>query len=115
MRIIRKGDGERYVPPGHDEKVTAVKLFNPSNGALKIDAHVTSFEPGCSMDEEVHKESDHVFYMLEGKLEVKKAGKLIGVLETGDAIHIPAGEFHQVANPGPGKGIFFAVTVPPAK
>lgn len=114
MKIVKKGDGQVYVPPGHDNAVTAMKLFNPSTGCQKVDAHVTTFAPGTSMAEEVHTDSDHVFYLLEGRLEFRTGGNLVGVLEPGDAVHIPAGEYHQVSNPGPGNGIIFAVTVPPA-
>jgi quercetin dioxygenase-like cupin family protein len=114
MKIIKKGRGERYVPPGHDTTVSAVKLFNAGNGCPKADAHITTFSPGAGMDEETHKVSDHILYMLKGRLEVRKAGAVAAVVEEGDAIHIPAGEPHQVVNPGPGEGVFYVVTVPPA-
>lgn len=114
MIIRKKGEGIRYVPPGHDEQVFAQKLFNPGTGCDRADAHVTTFAPGTTMEEEVHPFSDHIFYLLSGSLEVRRGGVLVGVLTPGDAVHIPAGEPHQVSNPGPDAGVFFAVTVPPA-
>ena len=114
MKVIKKGQGTRYVPPGHDNTVSAVKLFNANNGSPNIDAHITTFLPGAGMDEETHEVSEHILYMLKGRLEVRKAGAAVAVIEEGDAIHIPAGEPHQVVNPGPGEGVFYVVTVPPA-
>lgn len=115
MNLIKKGKGLRYVPPGHDEKVSAIKLFNPNTGCPKVDTHITTFAPGAGMDEETHEASDHVLYMLKGRLEVRKGGAIVAAIAEGDSIHIPAGEAHQVINPGPGEGVFYAVTVPPVK
>ncbi len=67
------------------------------------------------MDEEVHPDSDHIFHILEGLLEVRSGGQMVGTLKAGDTIRIPAGEYHQIANPGDSPGIFFALTTPPAK
>ena len=113
MTIIRKGEGRRYVPPGHDEEVFAMKMFNPSNGCEGYDVHITTFAPRSGMEEEVHPDSDHVFYVMEGVFEVRSEGVLVGTLEKGDAIRIPAGEKHQVLNPADAAGVFFALTVPP--
>jgi quercetin dioxygenase-like cupin family protein len=113
LKIYRKGDGGTYVPPGHDKKVVAQKLFDPSNGSAKVDVHITTFAPGTSMEEEVHDKSDHILYLLAGRLELRQKGRSVAVLATGDAVHIPAGESHQMANPGTEPGTFFVVTVPP--
>ncbi len=113
MTIFRKGEGTRYVPPGHDEAVHALKMFNPSTGCAGYDVHITTFAPGSGMDEEVHPQSDHVFHVLAGKLEVASGGNLVSVLEVGDTIRIPAGNFHKVTNPGNVDGVFFALTTPP--
>jgi len=113
MKIIKKNEGKRYVPPGHDQAVTARKLFDPSNGCPKVDVHITTFAPGAGMEEEVHAESDHILYLMKGRLEVRQGGKSMGILEEGDAIHVPAGEAHQMLNPTKEPGTFFVVTVPP--
>jgi len=113
ITVIKKNEGQLYVPPGHDESVKARKFFNPGNGCTKVDAHVTTFAPGSGMDEEVHPVSDHIMYLLKGKLEVRQGGRLVAVVEEGDALRIPAGEPHQVSNPGPGEGMFFVATIPP--
>ena len=110
MTIRRSDEGELYTPPGHDAAVVSRKLFNPKTGCPKVDVHVTSFAPGTGMDEEVHEFSDHVIYMLSGSLEVLQSGRAIGVLNAGDAIHIPAGERHLVRNPGTVPGVFIVTT-----
>jgi quercetin dioxygenase-like cupin family protein len=113
VRIYRKGEGGTYVPPGHDKKVVAQKIFNPTNGSTKVDVHITTFAPGTSMDEELHDKSDHVLYLLAGRLELRQRGISVAILKAGDAAHIPAGETHQMSNPGTEPGTFFVVTVPP--
>ncbi len=99
-----------YTPPGHDEAVVSRKLFNPKTGCDKVDVHVTTFAPGSGMEEETHENSDHVIYMLSGTLEVLQHGRSLGLLEAGDAIHIPAKVPHQIQNPGNEPGVFIVTT-----
>ena len=113
MRVVKKGNGEKYVPPGHDDAVTGVKLFNPERGSPKVDVHVTTFAAGTTMVEEVHPASDHVLYILNGSLEVRQGGKVFSVLSEGDALHVPAGDPHQMANTSSSGTTLLVVTVPP--
>lgn len=113
MRIVRKSEGTLYTPPGHDAEVSSRKLFNPEAGCMKMDVHVTTFAPGAGMDEESHQDSDHVFFMLAGALELVRAGEPAGSLQAGDAVFIPAGELHQLRNPGNADAVFLAVTTLP--
>jgi len=113
MKVVRKGERGTYVPPGHDAKVKAEKLFDPSNGCVKVDVHVTTFEAHCGMEEEVHESADHVLYVLEGMLTVRQGGAVVAHLSKGDSIHIPAGEAHQVENGTNRSATIVTVTVPP--
>jgi len=113
MRVVKKGSGEKYVPPGHDEAVTAIKMFDPQRGSPKVDVHITTFAAGSGMEEETHPDSDHVLYMMSGTLEVRQGEKTVAVITEGDAIHIPAGEPHQSVNTTGEPATFIAVTVPP--
>jgi len=113
MRIVKKGTGDIYVPAGHDDTVTALKMFDPKRGSPKVDVHITTFAAGAGMEEEIHPESDHVIYMLSGTLEMRQDGKAAAVISAGDAIHIPAGEPHQGVNATSEPATFLAVTVPP--
>ncbi len=110
MRIVRQNEGVHYTPAGHDNSVISRKLFNPHNGSRVIDVHVTTFSSNSGMEEEAHESSEHVFYMLDGKLEIRQNGNIMTILEAGDAVHIPAGELHQLHNSGPDTGVFLAVT-----
>ena len=114
MKVVKKGDGDRYVPPGHDTTVSAVKMFDPRRGSPLVDVHITTFAAGAGMEEETHPGSDHVLYMLSGTLEVRQGQKTAFVISEGDAIHIPAGEPHQSVNTTTEPAVFLAVTVPPA-
>ena len=113
MRVVKKGTGEKYTPPGHDDVVTAIKMFDPQRGSPKVDVHITTFAAESGMEEETHPESDHVLYMLSGTLKIRQGGKAAFVISEGDAIHIPAGEPHQTVNTTKESATFVAVTVPP--
>ncbi|MCX7788358.1 MAG: cupin domain-containing protein [Spirochaetes bacterium] len=113
MRVVRKGERGTYVPPGHDAKVFAEKLFDPSNGCTKVDVHITTFGAHCGMEEEVHESSDHILYLLDGVLTVKQGKAVVAHLSKGDAIHIPAGEPHQVENGTDRPATIVTITVPP--
>jgi len=110
MKFIKKHEGERYTPPGHDVTVQSRKLFNPLNGCAKLDIHITTFAPGAGMVEEVHLSSDHVFYILSGILSVYQDGMFVGNLEAGESVLILAGESHEVRNDGDVDGVFVAIT-----
>jgi quercetin dioxygenase-like cupin family protein len=113
MRVITKKDGDFYTPPGHDASVRARKMFDPSNGCPKADMHLSSLAAGAGMQEEIHEHSDHLFYVIEGSLEVRQGGRKAGTLEQGDAIHIPAKEPHQIMNVSAKQAIILTVTIPP--
>ena len=113
MRVVKKGNGEKYIPPGHDDAVVAIKMFDPERGSAKVDVHMTTFAAGTSMAEEVHPASDHVLYVLAGSLEVRQGGKVFSLLSEGDALHVPAGDPHQMANISSSGTTVLMVTVPP--
>ena len=113
MRVVKKGSGEKYTPPGHDDAVIALKMFDPQRGSSKVDVHITTFAARTTMDEEVHADSDHVFYMLSGSLEFRQGQKTVTVISEGDSVHIPAGELHQSVNSTEESATVLVVTVPP--
>jgi len=115
MKVVKKGSGDKYTPPGHDAAVTSVKMFDPQRGSSKVDVHMTTFAAGSGMEEEIHPFSDHVLYMLSGTLEIRQGNKTVAVISEGDAIHIPAGEPHQSVNATGEPATFVAVTVPPTE
>lgn len=112
MIIVRKDDGETFIPPGH-EGMEARKLYGPENGSDKAAFHLSTLSPGGGMTEEVHDGSDQIFYVLSGKITAVTDGKEIGLLEAGDGIHVAAGDSHAFRNTGDEPCRLIVVTVPP--
>ena len=112
MVVVRKGEGEKFVPPGH-AKMKAEKLFGPENGSLGAAIHLSTLQPGGGMEEEVHDSSDQVFYVLSGSIVARSGGEQVGVLQAGDGIHIGAGEPHAFRNEGGDPCVLYILTVPP--
>jgi len=112
MIVVRKGQGERFVPDGH-AKMEALKLFGPENGSRRATIHLSTLQAGGGMEEEVHDSSDQVFYVLSGSIVARSAGRQVGILQTGDGIHIEAGEPHAFRNEGQEACVLYILTVPP--
>lgn len=112
MVIVRKGTGERFIPPGH-AKMEALKLFGPENGSKKAAIHLSTVQSGGGMEDEVHDKSDQVFYVLSGSIVAQSKGEQIATLQTGDGIHIEAGEPHAFRNEGKDPCVLYILTVPP--
>jgi mannose-6-phosphate isomerase-like protein (cupin superfamily) len=65
-----------------------------------------------SEDLNVHKKSDQVVLMLEGRIEAEIGGAK-RLLKAGDTCIIPAGTPHRLTNPGGDKAVTFNVYTPP--
>lgn len=105
MKFIRANNGTCYTPEGHDAEVTSCSIYKG-----EIDVHTTIFPAGAGMVEEIHEQESHVFFMLEGKLEVRQNKKVLKVLEKGDSVYISAGEFHEIRNNTEKEAVFLAIT-----
>jgi quercetin dioxygenase-like cupin family protein len=111
MIVVRKGQGEKFVPTGH-AKMEAEKLFGTENGSQRATIHLSTLLPGGGMEEEVHDSSDQVFYVLSGSIVARSKGEQVGILQTGDGIHIAAGEPHAFRNEGQEDCVLYILTVP---
>lgn len=107
MKFIMANDGASYTPAGHDADVVSRSIYKD-----KLDIHSTTFPAGAGMEEEVHEHASHVFLIFEGELEVLQNKQLLKVLKTGDAVYIPAGEWHEIKNSTDQKAVFLAITFP---
>jgi quercetin dioxygenase-like cupin family protein len=112
MRVYRKGSGEKYTPFDHFGMETQV-IFNPEGGCPKANITLSKFPKDSGSHDEVHENSDQVFYMIQGKLKFYAKGQLIAEIKEGDALLVLAGEVHSVRNEEEGDGILLAITVPP--
>lgn len=89
------------LPPKHNNCV-AWPVVTPKNGGSNtIEFHVTEMFPGGSADEDVHEESDHMYYFIDGTGESVVDGETLSY-GPGDALFIPAGAKHSMKNTGPG-------------
>lgn len=98
-------EGSTYTPAGHDAEVVSRSIYKGN-----ADIHVTTFPPGAGMEEEMHENLSHVFFVLEGSMEVLTQGKVLRTLKKEEAVYIPAGELHEVQNRTKSKVRFLAVT-----
>lgn len=112
MKVYRKGTGEKYTPFDHFNMQTEV-IFNPEGGCKKANITLTVLPKGAGSNDEVHPDSDQIFYMLQGRMKLSAHGKLLHTLSAGDAIMVEAGETHAVINDEDEAVKFVAITVPP--
>ncbi len=112
MKVYRNGTGEKYTPFTHYNMTTQV-IFNPENGCKKANITLSILKKSAGSTDEIHPNSDQVFYMLQGEMKVYAEGKLLQTLHEGDAILVEAGDPHSVVNDLDEECIYYAVTVPP--
>ncbi|MEF8832795.1 MAG: cupin domain-containing protein [Candidatus Thermoplasmatota archaeon] len=80
------------------EKIWIQRLITDDQGAGNCFMRKFTLKPGASMPLHKHEDTDHVQYILHGKMEVK-VGNKTKVVEKGDALYIPSELFHAYENP----------------
>lgn len=112
MKVYRKGSGEKYTPFDHFDMTTQV-IFNPETGSPRANVTLTKLPKGSGSHDEVHENSDQLFYMIQGTMKVYAQDKLIYTVKEGDAVLVTAGDIHAVRNEEDEDVKFLAITVPP--
>jgi len=112
MKFYLKDSGEKYTPFDHFNMTTQV-IFNPQTGSRKANCTLSTLGKGSGSSDEVHPNSDQIFYVLAGTLNVLANGVLLGTARPGDAVLVTAGDVHAVSNGGEGTCSYLAITVPP--
>ena len=112
MKVYRKGTGEEYTPFNHFDMTTQV-IFNPETGSPKVNVTLTTLPKGSGSNDEVHENSDQLFYMIQGTMKVYAHGELVYTVKEGDAVLVTAGDTHAVRNEADEDVQFLAMTVPP--
>jgi mannose-6-phosphate isomerase-like protein (cupin superfamily) len=69
--------------------------------------------PGTSEVRHSHDRARQFFFALDGTLSIELAGERF-TLESGQGLHVPAGEPHRVFNEGPSAVQFLVVSQPPS-
>ncbi len=90
------------------EKIWIKKLITDEEGAENCFMRKFTLKPGAFMPLHQHENTDHVQYILEGKMNVK-LGNEEKVVKKGDALYIPADLPHSYENPYEEKIIFLCV------
>lgn len=112
MKIYQKGTGEKYTPFNHYDMTTQV-IFNPDSGSKHTNITLSTIGKGAGSGDEVHENSDQIFYIIKGELKISANGKLLHVLHEGDAILVEAGDVHAATNDCEEDCVFCSITVPP--
>lgn len=88
------------------------QLINPSNGSHNVDFHVNVLQPNSGRGPyHYHSNSDNLYFVLEGRARVLIEGQE-HFAGPGEAVFIPAGERHDVANVGEGELRIIEVKAP---
>lgn len=112
MKIYKQGTGKKYTPFNHFGMTTEA-VFNPELGSKHVNITISTIPKGAGSDDEVHENSDQIFYVMSGIMSVFCEGKLLHTVEKGNAIMIEAGDVHAVMNESDEDLVFYAVTAPP--
>jgi mannose-6-phosphate isomerase-like protein (cupin superfamily) len=88
-------------------------LFDASDGTLENESLASAtLAPGQSTIEHRHPESDEIYFILEGTGRMTVEGESEDV-EPGDAVAIPHGHTHRLANTGDVALTFLCCCAPP--
>ena len=112
MRINRKDSGECYTPFDHFNMTTRV-IFNPDTGSKHANVTLSTLGKDAGSNDEVHPDSDQIFYVLAGTLCISAKGVLLHTLKPGDAVLVEAGDVHATRNGGEDEVALVVITVPP--
>ncbi|MFW5953278.1 MAG: cupin domain-containing protein [Candidatus Natronoplasma sp.] len=80
------------------EKIWIQRLITEAEGASNCFMRKFTLKPGASMPLHLHENTDHVQYILSGKMKVKLGDKT-HVAEKDDALYIPSDIPHSYENP----------------
>jgi len=111
MRLVKVEELPTYIPPDHS-KTFIKKVIEENVGAKNVEVMLGVAESGGRAEMHAHTCSEHIFYVIKGRLRVKNEKEEVEVKE-GMALFIPPGEAHQPYNPGPDRTIYLIINSPP--
>jgi mannose-6-phosphate isomerase-like protein (cupin superfamily) len=111
VRPLRVEEIEWIEPPQHHSAYSKL-LVNPDNSASNyFDFRISLYQPKGYVEEHVHQQAEHVYYILQGR-GLMKLDDRQHVVEAHTAIFIPPGVVHSLANTGLENLLFIVVTAP---
>jgi mannose-6-phosphate isomerase-like protein (cupin superfamily) len=84
----------------------------PTGGTIQQSLAEATLEPDQETERHYHRESEEIYFVLEGAGEMELAGDRAR-LEAGDAVPIPPGARHQLRNVGLGPLRILCCCAPP--
>lgn len=99
MELVKFDLAEKYEPGGHAGVVNRALVGRGSGGVQAMSVWYGEFTAGASSERHVHDQSVQVYVGLSGEFAVATDDEVVH-LEVGDAVIIPAGEFHAIQNLG---------------
>lgn len=96
--VIVDSDEEKTEKVERGEKIWIQRLITDEEGAGNCFMRKFTLKPGAFMPLHNHEDTDHVQYILQGKMNVKLGDKE-KIVEQGDALYIPSDLPHSYENP----------------
>jgi mannose-6-phosphate isomerase-like protein (cupin superfamily) len=84
----------------------------PTGGTSRHSVAEATLAPGQATERHYHRESEEVYFLLEGEGELE-LGAERGPVRAGDAIPIPPGTWHTLVNTGAGPLRLLCTCAPP--
>lgn len=106
--IILDSEGVETEKVDRGEKVFIQRLITDDEGAENCFMRKFTLKPGAHMPLHGHEVTDHVQYILKGKMEVT-LGEETKVAKQGDALYIPSDVSHSYENPYDEEIVFLCV------
>ncbi len=96
--VVLDSDDVEHKKVERGEKIWIQRLITDAEGAGNCFMRKFTLKPGAYMPLHQHEDTDHVQYILEGKMKVTLGDK-VEIVEKGDALYIPSDLFHSYENP----------------
>ena len=103
----------RAVPTETISEKLSVQRLGEALGVRHLRANVYTLAEG-SMSRHLHREQEEVYLVLDGTAMIDVDGEQLLVGER-EALAVPAGAWHRVANAGAGPLTFFVAAAPPVE
>jgi mannose-6-phosphate isomerase-like protein (cupin superfamily) len=110
MEIRSLGEAEPFTTK--DGSTIRELLGLPTSSARNQSLAEATLAPGAATQRHYHRETEEIYYVVEGSGEMEVDGARAGV-SSGDAVLIPPGAWHEIRADGSGPLRFLCCCAPP--
>ncbi len=96
--VVLDSEDVKFEKVERGENIWIQRLITDDEGASNCFMRKFTLKSGASMPLHKHEDTDHVQYVLNGKMKVKLGNKT-KVVEKNDALYIPSSVSHSYENP----------------